>query len=58
METHYNNLNAEFEPYQARRMTDSSGLKIVFTQNLRPHDAGVLSIGKYKLYVHRKKNIS
>ncbi|XP_065360032.1 MOXD1 homolog 2-like [Calliphora vicina] len=45
METHYNNLNAEFEPYQARRMTDSSGLKIVFTPDLRPHDAGVLSIG-------------
>uniref|UniRef100_A0A1I8P9N5 DOMON domain-containing protein n=1 Tax=Stomoxys calcitrans TaxID=35570 RepID=A0A1I8P9N5_STOCA len=45
METHYNNLNAEFEPYQSHRMTDSSGLKIVFTQDLRPHDAGVLSVG-------------
>lgn len=46
LETHYNNLNAEFEPYQARRMTDNSGLKIVFTPELRQHDAGVLSIGK------------
>uniref|UniRef100_A0A1B0FFJ9 DOMON domain-containing protein n=1 Tax=Glossina morsitans morsitans TaxID=37546 RepID=A0A1B0FFJ9_GLOMM len=45
METHYSNLQATFEPYQMRRMTDSSGLKIVFTQDLRPHDAGVLSIG-------------
>lgn len=47
LETHYSNLNAEFEPYQARRMTDSSGLKIVFTPDLRPHDAGVLSVGRW-----------
>ncbi|KAM7356534.1 MOXD1 homolog 2-like isoform 1-T2 [Cochliomyia hominivorax] len=45
LETHYNNLNAEFEPYQARRMTDNSGLKILFTPELRQHDAGVLSVG-------------
>lgn len=46
LETHYNNLNANFESYQVRRMTDSSGLKIIFTDSLRQHDAGVLSIGK------------
>lgn len=46
METHYNNLNPDFEQIQARQMVDNSGLKLQLTQNLRPNDAGVLSIGK------------
>lgn len=45
MMTHYSNLQMNFEPYQMRTMTDNSGLRIIFTQDLRTHDAGILSIG-------------
>lgn len=30
-----------------RQKADNSGLKLYYTNNLRKHDAGVLSIGKY-----------
>lgn len=35
-----------------RQKADNSGLKLYYTTNLRKHDAGVLSIGKFKLCVH------
>ncbi|XP_058985307.1 MOXD1 homolog 2-like [Musca domestica] len=45
METHYNNLQPDLTQLPTRQMADNSGLKIYFTHILRPHDAGVLSIG-------------
>lgn len=48
METHYNNpLNsAESVKSTNRQNADNSGLKLYYTNSLRNHDAGVLSIGK------------
>lgn len=47
METHYNNpLNgADSIKSTNRQKADNSGLKLYYTNNLRKHDAGVLSIG-------------
>ncbi|XP_055923857.1 MOXD1 homolog 2 [Eupeodes corollae] len=45
METHYSNLQPDFSQLQTKQMADNSGLKIYFTNVLRPNDAGVLSIG-------------
>ncbi|XP_037935684.1 MOXD1 homolog 2-like [Teleopsis dalmanni] len=45
METHYSNIKADLEQLQLQRITDSSGLRIYITENLRTHDAGVLSVG-------------
>ncbi|XP_014093768.2 MOXD1 homolog 2 [Bactrocera oleae] len=45
METHYNNLNIDFEQFKINHMFDSSGLMLHVTENLRPNDAGLMSIG-------------
>ncbi|KAJ6646317.1 MOXD1 like 2 [Pseudolycoriella hygida] len=47
METHYNNpLNtADSSKSTNRQKADNSGLRLYYTNNLRKHDAGVLSIG-------------
>uniref|UniRef100_A0A034W5P7 MOXD1-like protein 2 n=1 Tax=Bactrocera dorsalis TaxID=27457 RepID=A0A034W5P7_BACDO len=45
METHYNNLNIDFEQFKINHMFDSSGLMLHITENLRTHDAGLMSIG-------------
>lgn len=49
METHYNNpLNgADSIKSTNRQKADNSGLKLYYTNNLRKHDAGVLSIGTF-----------
>ena len=39
LETHYTN------PQLDRFMTDSSGLRLYYTERLRTHDAGILSVG-------------
>jgi len=39
METHYS------KPLSEPPVTDSSGLRLFYTPSLRPHDAGVLSVG-------------
>uniref|UniRef100_A0A0K8V1I9 MOXD1 2 n=1 Tax=Bactrocera latifrons TaxID=174628 RepID=A0A0K8V1I9_BACLA len=45
METHYNNLNIDFEQFKINHMFDSSGLMLHITEKLRTHDAGLMSIG-------------
>ncbi|XP_011202412.2 MOXD1 homolog 2 [Bactrocera dorsalis] len=45
METHYNNLKIDFEQFKINHMFDSSGLMLHITENLRTHDAGLMSIG-------------
>ncbi|XP_039965559.1 MOXD1 homolog 2-like [Bactrocera tryoni] len=45
METHYNNLNIDFEQFKINHMFDSSGLMLHITEKLRAHDAGLMSIG-------------
>lgn len=49
METHYNNPNipTDLETLHMGPIADNSGLKLHYTQALRKHDAGVLSIGMY-----------
>lgn len=48
METHYYNPNIpkDMEMLHMGPIADSSGIKLYYTQTLRKHDAGVLSIGK------------
>lgn len=52
METHYNNpMNgADSIKSTNRQKADNSGLKLYYTNNLRKHDAGVLSIGTFCEY--------
>ncbi|CAD7003312.1 unnamed protein product [Ceratitis capitata] len=45
METHYNNLNIDFEQFKLNHMFDSSGLRLHVTEQLRQNDAGLMSIG-------------
>ena len=56
METHYNNPKSSSKDGEedissskinSRQKADNSGLKLYYTNNLRKHDAGVLSIGKF-----------
>ncbi|XP_050094650.1 MOXD1 homolog 2-like [Anopheles aquasalis] len=47
METHYSQSVSEYSwPFhKPKAMVDNSGLKLFYTSSLRPHDAGVLSVG-------------
>ncbi|XP_049544997.1 MOXD1 homolog 2-like [Anopheles darlingi] len=47
METHYSQSVSEYAwPFhKPKAMVDNSGLKLFYTSTLRPHDAGVLSVG-------------
>uniref|UniRef100_A0A182FBG8 Uncharacterized protein n=1 Tax=Anopheles albimanus TaxID=7167 RepID=A0A182FBG8_ANOAL len=47
METHYSQSVSEYSwPFhKPKAMVDNSGLKLFYTSTLRPHDAGVLSVG-------------
>lgn len=53
METHYNNPNIpkDLESLHMGPIVDNSGLKLYYTQSLRKHDAGILSVGKIKYII-------
>ncbi|XP_067643545.1 MOXD1 homolog 2 isoform X3 [Eurosta solidaginis] len=45
MGTHYSDLQPDYAQLHSPQMVDNSGLRIYFTNVLRPNDAGILSIG-------------
>lgn len=45
METHYQNMQNNYNDWNTKSRADSSGLRIYFTSALRKHDAGILSVG-------------
>lgn len=52
METHYNNPLSSADSIKStnRQQADNSGLRLYYTNNLRKHDAGVLSIGMFVMW--------
>ncbi|XP_030375434.1 MOXD1 homolog 2-like [Scaptodrosophila lebanonensis] len=52
METQYYNPKLDFEQLDMPKMYDSSGLRIYFTDHLRAHDAGMMSIGMEPSWRH------
>lgn len=45
METHYSNMQNEYNEVSTRAMVDNSGLRLYYSSSLRRHDAGILSVG-------------